>query len=148
MPSKDPVTGCMVMTLGEFLSEEAAREGCEPHDILDEIHREMDNDNARIVAEWKKPEEALKILKTELKQEYDPNWNPKWGDAPVNPESVVEVLEVIEAEHQQHMRSAKGHFIARVRMAGGEERKVKWYFSHYSATRLDPEDGDEGVEWL
>lgn len=71
MPRIDPITGCHVMTLPEFLNEEGAREGKTGGEVLDEIFQSLEDDNRSIETEWRKPEVALETLRPMLKNAYD-----------------------------------------------------------------------------
>lgn len=55
MPRQDPITGCSVMTMPEFLNSEAEREGkgrCGA-DILHDIHAELDEDSRKHAQRYK-----------------------------------------------------------------------------------------------
>ena len=73
MPKIYPITGCSVMTMGEFLAAEGEREGKEPWKIMGEIYDVMDQENLKIEQEWSNPDEALKILQKSA-QEYLDSW--------------------------------------------------------------------------
>lgn len=73
MPRKDPVTGCMVMTMPEFLNAEAEREGKgrTGADILSDIYAEIDADSRREEDRMRDPKEALGQIKLALEDEME-----------------------------------------------------------------------------
>jgi len=134
MPKIDPITGCSVMTEGEFWSNEAAREGKgrSGGDLREEFWNEIDAEAERVAAEWRKPEVALALL------------NGCEGFDDENEEPVIaEVLEVESSMFTQNIRSSSGQFVARVKTEAGDELRVRYSIWNTSGTRIDPPDGDE-----
>ena len=95
MPRKDPITGCMVMTLPEFLAEEGKRKGTDGGEILSEIYQEFDEDNKRIENECRKPEVAFSHILEAAKYELG-----AWQDD----------KKASNAEHARFLRGYKGEF--------------------------------------
>jgi len=69
MPRKDPMTGCMVMTTGEFLAAEAEREGTTPGEILEDIIGHMEKDRQQQENKLKAPAKALEFIKRIIAEE-------------------------------------------------------------------------------
>lgn len=157
MPKIDPVTGCTVMTMAEFLNAEGEREGKTGGEVLDEIVQSLEDDNRQMEAEWRKPEVALSLLMPILKRDYDawvdteryynehPELNEKPDPEPINPEGVVRVIEVLEAKSHQSFRESGGTIVARLEMKKGPAKLVRANWWHDYGTRLDPPDGDEEI---
>ena len=169
MPRKDPVTGCSVMTLPEFLNEEGAREGKTGGEVLDDIFSAFDADSRRVEQSWRDPEVSFSLIqkchaddladwqserewmdglrgtddewKKNVVAEYDAD--PRNKTAPVRP---LEVLEVLQAHHHQNFNSSDGYITARVRYEDGRVRHVQWSFTHYNGSRLEPPDGEETAQ--
>ena len=142
MPKKDPITGCMVMTMPEFLNAEAEREGkgrC-GGEILADIFTELDNDSKRIEDELRKPENALEAIKQALK-EAEEYWEDEYGEGAKVPE-IVEVVHVIEVQVGQSMRSSGQVLKAEVKTADGRLCYVSHHYSHWSGTMMDPPEED------
>lgn len=71
MPKTDPMTGCEVMTLPEFLAAEGAREGKSGSEILGEIMFELDQDDRRQIARYQEPVEALAMILPYAKMDFE-----------------------------------------------------------------------------
>lgn len=95
MPKIDPVTGCKVMTMLEFLAAEGKREDKDPGDILSEIFQDMDNDSK--CQEQSILQNPAEFLKTVMKicQESVKDW-----------ESEVETRKAEDAERADGYRLA------------------------------------------
>jgi hypothetical protein len=146
MPRKDPITGCTVMTLGDFWSSEAKHEGKgrSAGELAEEFHDEMEADRKACEDRYRDPEYALKVLKSAVER-----WNSYEPDATPLPVP-VEVIEVIEVELGQGFRESILHLRARARYAGDEtlvEDIIELNDSHTSGSFYEPPDGDMNVEW-
>ena len=142
MSRKDPISGCMVMTMPEFLTAEAEREGkgrC-GGDILADIFSEIDDDTKRCEDELRKPENALEAIKLALK-EAEEYWEDEYGEGAKVPE-IVEVIRVIEARVSQNMSSSGQVLKAEVKTADGKLCYFEHTYSHWSGTRMDPPEED------
>lgn len=152
MPRIDPVTGCSVMTFGEFIQGEAEREGKIPAQIMEDIFGRMEEDDRRIVNEWKDPAKALEILVKEC-QMYRQEWTDtkkSYEDSgeeftETAPEMPVQILEVLDAHHRQGLRSSDGGFTALCRCDDGVDRYFVYSTYYDSGSRLDPPEGGEEV---
>jgi hypothetical protein len=47
MPRKDPITGCDVMTMGEFFADTAKKEGIAPHEVIEDLFKAIDEADAQ-----------------------------------------------------------------------------------------------------
>ena len=150
MPKMDP-RGVEVMTAFEFLAEEERREGKAPGSILAEIGRELEADDRRIEAEWRKPEEALEILQKVSLQDRDAWHGWKAGGWMKEPEPMppfpLRVVEVVDAAMRQGFRESGGRIVARCRCEDGLVRTAAWTMETYSGDFYEPPSEDEGIEW-
>lgn len=140
MPRKDPYTGCMVMTMPEFLAAEAEREGKgrDGGDILADIFAEIDADSRREENRMRKPAEALAIIKREAQEAAD-YWNDDEGAEPIPEFEKVE--HVIEAQVSQNFRSS-GEMLRAEVVANGKLYYVFVSHAHYAGTYIDPPEDD------
>jgi len=94
MPRVDAITGCTVMTMGEFWQGEAAREGKgrAPADLMHEMYAEIDDSDAKEAARLRDPGTALALLREKIAEwnEVDPDFTPY--PLPVKVESVESVI--------------------------------------------------------
>lgn len=142
MPKKDPITGCMVMTMPEFLNAEAEREGkgrC-GGEILADIFTEIDADSRRCEERLSWPNEALEALKEALK-EAEEYWEDEYGEGSKVP-VIVEVVKVLAAKVSQNFSSSGQMLRAEVRTDDGKLCYVEHSYSHWSGTRMDPPEED------
>jgi len=146
MPRKDPETGCMVMTMPEFLNDQAEREGRgrTGGDILSDIFSDMDADSRRVEAELRKPEVALERLKQAIKDaaEY---WGDDEGQEPL-PVLVV-VARVRDAKVTQSFHSSSEALSAEVIDDLTRVLFVEHTTSHWSGTRMEPPEDDSGFNF-
>lgn len=172
MPKIDPVTGCPVLTYSEFLQAEAEREGKTAGDIHREIWDTLAEEDRKQEEEYRNPATALRILvkigqlerwhweelaKHNGEEIRCTHWNVtaqayeesvSVSDAGPCPPIPTTVLEVLEPNHSERLRQSSGSFTARVMCDDGQERRVKYYYSYYEGSRLEPPDHEEGIEWL
>lgn len=155
MPRKDPITGCMVMTLPEFLNDEAAREGKgrSGGDIMEDFIQDMKDDDRRMEEQYKDPAFLLKELQR-VSSEYVSDWNisrDEEGSQSFPDESrppyPVEVINVLESHHHQSFRSSRGSIVAVVRCDTGCTKTCRLSFYHDSGDRMNPPDSEEELEW-
>ena len=142
MSRKDPISGCMVMTMPEFLTAEAEREGkgrC-GGDILADIFSEIDDDTKRCEDELRKPENALEAIKLALK-EAEEYWEDEYGEGTEVPR-VVEVIKILAARVSQTFSASAQRLLAEVRTNDGKLCYVEHSYSHWSGTRMDPPEED------
>lgn len=136
MPRKDPMTGCSVITLPEFLADEAQREGKgrSGGEILADIYAEIDADSRRQEAELRKPANALEAVKRAVADTQDP-------DEPALPE-IIEVLQVLEVHYEQSYSGFGESLKAEARGADGNVYFVDYRRYETFGSRWEPPDGD------
>jgi len=146
MPRRDPITGCEVMTTGEFLAAEAEREGKQPHEIWDEIWQALDEDNRRMEGLLRDGEYIYSLLMEELVPEWEDfvarGYTWEEGDPHVvNPNRILKV-EVREASHQQNFRGSGGSVEGILFFTDGTARRFSFWWSHSSGSFYEPPDAD------
>lgn len=169
MPRIDPVTGCSVMTMPEFLQKEAEREGKEPHEILDEIFDVIEDDNEKMRQDMRT--NALKYLQEEAKEQLhcwteDSKHNGqvnefnrhdfKTGewihetrvyDAGPRPPQPIAVIEVKEADFSQTFRSSNSKLVAKCFCDDNAEHTFTLCRSDWAGSMLEPPDCDVQFNW-
>jgi len=142
MPKKDPVTGCMVMTMGECLQDMADKEGKgrDGWEIYGEIVDEMADDDRKQEEYMRSPEGALERVEMYLKdaREY---WEDMYGEG-TKPPTIVEVVKVIEAQSSHSFKTSGEKFVAEVKDDAGRLLYVYGVHSYWSGTRLEPPEED------
>lgn len=137
MPKIDPITGCSVMTLPEFIIGEAKKEGKEPHELMDEMYEEIASDQRN--------EEAR------LKTDFDGVLKLLLEDVDAAPEFYTfkpeKVIEVCDAKVSYKFRSNQTMVIARVACSDGKERFATCTASSSSGSFYEPPDYECLVEW-
>jgi hypothetical protein len=150
MPRIDPITGCSVMTFVEFVAAEAAREGKETGDVMDDIFGPLAEDDRRIENEWRDPAKALEIIRAEAELERTAWQESKDCDPGYDepePPTPVEILAVLGARHSQGLRGSDGVFTARVRCADGSVRYAVHSDYYDGGDRMTPPDGGSETTW-
>lgn len=141
MPRKDPITGCMVMTIGEFWQAEGERKGTSAAEEAESFFTEMADEEAKENARLREPFVAVDILRSAIEQ-----WNK---DA--EPEDAVTqvylVREVLDAESSWSFRTTKTHIRARALDSEGREGVINYWESSYSGSFYEPPDGDMEIAW-
>ena len=144
MPKKDPVTGCTVMTMGEFFQSEADREGKGRSgaevmsDMFDEIEQSYRDEEKR----WRdNPADLLEHLQKEV-QDFN-SADPDEPQLPV-PTTIVEILEV---KVDGSFRTSK--FMARVCCTKPDVSTGILNFSscQYSGSMAEPPDYECDLKW-
>jgi hypothetical protein len=139
MPKIDPVTGCTVMTMPEFLNDMAEKEGkgrC-GGDILEDIFSDMERSDRD--AEKEIAKDKATILKSfQSAVEYD---DYEDRDYP------IDVLEVLEVNVHSRFDGGDTRIRARVEVKSGGVRVGVLTESYWAGTRLDPPEEDVFVEW-
>lgn len=143
MPRKDPMTGCLVMTLPEFLNAEAEREGKgrTGGDILQDIYSEMAGEDERISAEMAKPESALKTIQDAIKESRE-YCDEEYAESV--PE-IVQVVNVIEAKYSGSFKSHSTSLKAEALSDAGKLYYVWSWSSEYYGSMWEPPDGDGNI---
>jgi hypothetical protein len=138
MPKIDSMTGCSVMTMGEFWASEAKKEGKEVAEIMGDFYDEIAQDCIR-------EENRLKNNPTELfamlKDYYD-----------VDPEcSEFEPIEVLSVEMTKvdfSYSKDSTSFIALVKCADNLNRLVEYSQTSYHGSYMEPPDFDSNCKVL
>ena len=95
MPKKDPMTGCMVMTMPEFLQAMAKHDKCTVEEVIDSTFGEMARQEERDRQEYK--ENVFENVCREIDQ-----WNKEAEDQIEKP---VKMIELLEFDYDTSMRS-------------------------------------------
>jgi hypothetical protein len=139
MPKIDPVTGCAVMTMSEFWRSEAQAEGLgrDGADVADEFYADLDKENEHEAERMRDPVEALRVLKA-----YDDQEEPahRLGGG------IVSLRRVLCAGSGLRVNASEGSIVAEVECADGSARFVRWSFSSWGGSRLDPPEYDESLD--
>ena len=138
MPKIDPITGCSVLTLPEFVAQEAKKEGKEPHEFMEEFYQEIESDQ--------------RSEETRLKTDLDGALTLLLEDVGVAPEYYVtfkpeKVIEVCDAKVNYRYSSNQTMVIARVACSDGNERFATCTVSSSSGSFYGPPDYECLVEW-
>jgi len=139
MPKIDPVTGCTVMTMPEFLNDMAEKEGegRTGGDILGDVIEEMgenDRENEKHIAE---------DTATILKQMQEWVSEDEYTDA----EYPVEILEVVDVKLNSNFSGSTTLIRSKVKCKDGSERACVFTESYWMGTRLDPPEYDAELSW-
>jgi len=148
MPRKDPITGCQVMTLGEFWSDEAKREGQgrNGYELMAESMDDMQTSFAEQARSMRDdPAEILQTLRSYYVPEDDSwSWDP--GDEPEwVPESLVEVEEV---ECDGGFSESGWTAVVKALCSDGVTRRLKVTYARYNGSFYEPPSDDLNVEVL
>lgn len=146
MPKKDSITGCMVMTTGEFFQSEAEHEGKGRSggelmsETLDEIAGSYEEEEKR----WKENlSDTLSFLQKAV-EEYngfdpDPDFPPL-----AKPVSIEEVLDV---QVGGSFRTSTLLIKARAKKEDSSEGTIVYKSWHSSGSYYEPPDGDVSIKW-
>lgn len=140
MPTKDPITGCMVLTQAEFWQGEAEREGKgrEPWELQAEMYEEMDADNERCSEEMRNDSEgALKVIKEYLDADAE-TCEDDFGFTSAN----ITGIEIEDAKYSGGFGGCSREIRAKLALVDGSTRTVEWGEDVSHATRLEPGDYD------
>lgn len=141
MPKIDPVTGCEVLTLGEFLAEEAAHEGAgrSGGELLAEVFQEIDNDARREEENLRDCGKLLPRLLEAVVEEREALAGEEGAELPPIP---CEVLRVLSASVHLGMSRSEEHVSCEARVEDGSV----WFFAidhrSWAGTRMEPPDYD------
>jgi hypothetical protein len=148
MPRTDPITGCQVLTTGEFFAAEAKREGKgrQGYELMAEMMDDMQAEFARASVELKDdPETILKELRAYYVPEDD-SWDWPEGEEPEwVPESIVEVE---EAEVDGSFKGSSWMAVVKALCSDGEVRRLKVVYSQFYGDFYEPPSDDINVEVL
>lgn len=132
MPRIDPITGCPVMTTGEFWNEEAQREGQgrSGGDLMGDFYDELAQDEARREQEMRNNPEALLAMVNEAAKAWCDGVDPEDLDGVCFPGNFVRVVDVLEAKVSDGMRQSSTSVTAKYEMGDGRTRTIQyseWY---------------------
>ena len=135
MPRKDPITGCMVMTLPEFAKAEGYNSAGE---MLEEVWDEMDADCKK----WERhlmehPEEVMEMF-----QKYYKDFNDDTYKKDI-PKKHIQTLYVSSS---QGFRKEGHTVVAAFKCRDGKIKIQMLQHSYWSGTRMEPPEEDEWVE--
>ncbi len=139
MPKIDPITGCTVMTTGEFWKGEAEREGKgrEPWELEQEMYNQLDSD-MRTEEERIRGDKAgaLKLIQKYLSEDPDDSLSSFGFSA----EDIEEVLEIDSANVRGGFRESGASFQARVLLKDQTTRTLEYSEWHSSGSFYSPPD--------
>lgn len=141
MPKIDPMTGCEVLTLGEFLAEEAAHEGKgrSGGELLAEMFTEIDNDARREEEYLRDPVKLLPRLLEAVTEERDAL---QGEDDAVLPPIPRRVLRVLSASVRFGTSKSEEHVACEAEVEDGSV----WFFAidhrSWAGSRMEPPDAD------
>ena len=146
MPKTDPVTGCSVLTLGEFWQREAEHEGKgrDPWELENEFFDQLELDNQKIRKELLDRDRALDTIKRMLTENTDDERDIRMSYG-FTASDIVECIDVLDSDANQSFRDFSNEFVARVSLRDGSARDVKYSAWHSYGSRLDPPDFDESL---
>lgn len=132
MPRIDPITGVSVMTWAEFVNAEATRENKEPHEWLNDLHEQLEEQRQEDIRQLR--EGALAFMRR--LDEYD--------DEAIY--GIDEVLEIIEVTTSSALaRDSAQSVTARVRCKDGSILVLKAWEWHSSGNFYEPPDWDGDI---
>lgn len=140
MPKIDPMTGCEVLTLGEFLSEEAAHEGKgrSGGELLAEMFAEIDNDSRQEEENLRDPVKLLPRLLEAVIEERD----ALQGEDVELPPIPCKVTRVLSASVRLGMAKSEEHVSCEAEVEDGSV----WFFAidhvSWAGSRMEPPDAD------
>lgn len=144
MPRKDPITGVMVMTMGEFFNAEADREGKgrSGSEVMMDMFDEIEQSYRAEEKSWRNdPAGLLEKLQQEIK-EYNAA-DPESEQYPI-PASIVEILELkVDGSFKTSTFSVR----ARCTRDDGTTGILIFSSSQYSGSMIDPPDYDCDIRW-
>jgi len=156
MPKKDPITGCQVMTLPEFLNKEAEIEGQSRcgMDILDDVFQELDKESNRVANEWKDPKVAWEIIAKAAYWEWE-SWisecrwikrheKESFSERPIIP---IKLIGILGTGFHQNFNSCNGQIKAVVLCDDCVVRNVVYKTYDTVGSFYDPPDNEEFLEW-
>jgi hypothetical protein len=139
MPRKDPHTGVMVMTTGEFWADMAKRNGTTPAEEMHSFYDDMEKDRLEYENRLRQPASALNFLLDSVKG---------WQDEDNPMLKPVAVLHVLSVEYHHSLKSSSTGMAAHCTKEDGSEGVLVAKVSDYAGSYIDPPDADGEVFWL
>lgn len=161
MPKIDPITGCTVMTMGEFWASEAEREGvgrCGA-DLAQEFYEDMAAEEQAEEDRLKDPERAKEEFNREIQVTRESgqetlDWLKGRGEEPdpgevamANFPLVERVLEVQEAAYSGGFKGSRLKLIARCERSGGVEDVLELDMEYFSGDFYEPPSQGGCLKW-
>lgn len=143
MPRKDPHTGVMVMTFGEFIADIAEKDGVRPEEVLEDIYGQMDADSEAESERLRNPAVAYEGLMTYWDFNLKPD--PEYGDWDWFP---VKVLRVDHAGFWGGFNGCSSRVNSVVLCSDGETRLLGHRSDYRSGDYINPPEWDEEVYLL
>jgi hypothetical protein len=130
MPYTHPTLGVPCLTLSEFWTQEADRDGITVDQAMDNYYSTLAEEQERSRQELlNNKAEALKTL-----QEYYAADEWEWMP--------VEIVEMMDATVSLGMSKNKNSFTANVRCSDGKVRMLQYSETHYAGSYWEPPDFD------
>ena len=139
MPRKDPMTGCKVMTNGEFWASEGERAGTSADVEMAKFWKELENEQEAQRKLYEHPPYALEFINRVIRGWQDEDNPESWI-----PESVVWVA---EAAYFGTLGGEFARILAEVRR-GNELRWILVWDSQTFPSYWEPGDADGGYCWI
>lgn len=175
MPRKDPITGCQVMTFPEFLTAEGEREGKSGGEVLEDMYKQMAEDDEQSSQQLRDPAVALPILQEAalrlaeawdddrvsveddpfaiitLKDEQSGEWVSALkihADVDPIPPFPLDIVEVLEAKSHGGFSESKTMIKARCLCHDGQEHTLQFSSVSSYGSFYEPPDYDEELSYL
>jgi len=142
MPRIDPITGCSVMTTGEFWNAEAHQEGQgrSGGDLMVDFYEEMEADTRTREQEFRDNPEALLALVNEAAKLWIDGVDPEDLDGVCFPGNFKRVIEVMDSTIQDGMRNSSTSVTAKYEMNDGTNHTIMYSEWSSSGSFYEPPD--------
>ncbi len=144
MPRRDPITGCMVLTIWEVLDREAQAEGKgrTAGDLFSDMVEEMGKEEEERARQLSDPTEAMRVINDGIKW-CNEGMDPK--EEGFIPYTVEEVLKVSDAGASFGFRQSSESLYALTRCSDGQERTIHFGTWQDNGDRMTPPEGETTV---
>lgn len=161
MPRTDPITGCQVMTMGEFWQSEAEHEGKgrEPFELMADFFQELADDEEHCRQQMLQDTQGAyhNLLRywNELREDIDWDELDPLGDW--RTEGTVDffvlykprrVIEVVHADLKCSFKETTARVVCRVLFSGGRIKLVSHEVYSFSGDFYEPPWGEDNVKVL
>jgi hypothetical protein len=142
MPRIDPITGCSVMTTGEFWNAEAQQEGQgrSGGDLVADFYAELEADTQRREQEFRDNPEALLTMVNEAAKLWVDGVDPEDLDGVCFPGNFKRVVEVLDVTIQDGMRNSSTSVTAKYEMGDGSLRMIMYSEWSSGGSFFEPPD--------
>lgn len=155
MPRKDPITGCNVMSMGEFWLSEAERENKTVDEIIGEFYSEIDKTNKEYESNiMNNPDSVANIVirsavsewQAEMEEREYRNYDEDYNQVEVFYPLAIANIE--SANVEDNMSGSGLKISGEILCSDGITRKFN-YWNHYChGSFYEPPSGEEYLEWL